>query len=407
MKKIAIIVSNPCVNDSRVLKMAFTGLEAGYETIIFATAAQDIPNFEINKGLKIHRFEWKPAKQLIAKNPILRTINFLSRKMAVGTAKRLVPYFKYFLMKEIFFKSIIEFNPDIIHAHDLITLPTACYIAKITGAKVVYDAHEFERYRFPKLSFLQYHYVSYIEKKYSAFAHTMITVGDMIQEELKKLLNRDDIKVIYNAPRIEKSNENIHNRLQFSADKTIILYVGKVSKGRGIEHVLNALILLPVNYVLVCLGHTVKAYEEDLIRLSEQLNLTSRFILQPPVPENVLVGYIQSAAIGVIPVEPLTMSYKYCMPNKLFELSFANVPIVANKLDNIDLFLKKFHNGVVVDFLNYETLADSILFLAKNRDEYLFNDFSNSELYKKYSWEAQQKKLIEIYKNMLLDKRPT
>ena len=62
------------------------------------------------------------------------------------------------------------------------------------------------------------------------------------------------------------------------------------------------------------------------MNIAEKYKVSSRFTILPPVPYDNVVDYIKEADLGIISVQPVTLSYKYCMPNKLFELSLQMYP---------------------------------------------------------------------------------
>lgn len=63
-KRVAMLVSNPCDPDYRVVKQAETLARAGYEVRVFCTwkAGLGIPIQEVVNGVTYVRREWSPAK---------------------------------------------------------------------------------------------------------------------------------------------------------------------------------------------------------------------------------------------------------------------------------------------------------------------------------------------------------
>lgn len=401
MSKIAVIVSNPCTGDGRVLKMIYAASEAGYDVNVFATLGNNSRPFEIINGIKFHRFQWKPL-EILRKYWFFSLLNKLNKKLATGLMKRLVPFVKYNLFEKAFIDAIIEISPEIIHAHDLICLPVGYVAAFKCKAKLVYDAHELELHRNPPLPILQKLMVGYMENKYGRKADSVITVGQLVGQELAKHLKRSDINIIYNSPVILSSPRNIRSDLRLNINDLLLIYVGKVTEGRGVIDIVNLLPLLP-NIFFATIGPYDKHAKARIEARAKSLGVLSRFRILPPVPSEEVVSYIRGANLGLISVEPITLSYQYCMPNKLFELAFAEIPILSNTLDEIDAFLKQFGNGMITDFNNKISLPYVIYKTIYNYDKYLLNSEKKELLYKIYSWDSQKIKLLDIYKKLAIN----
>ena len=402
-KKIAYIVSNPGVNDARVIKMAKASAKKGYKVYLFGVYKPGFEYYEEIENMKIFRFEWKPLNLLLENSFFLPVINKINKKLFVYFGKKILPYKKYNLFSKIIIEEILKIKPDLIHAHDLICLPVAARAAKELNIPYIYDAHELEIHRNPPLPFFQKNYVKFIEKKYAKDASVVITVGKYVAKELSKHLPNKKIEVIYNSPDIEKTRHKLHNDLNI-VDKKVILYVGKVAMGRGIEDVIKILPNLSNDIVFATVGPVDKRQKELLEKLADNLNVSDRFTILPPVKYNQVVEYIKGADLGLISVQPVTLSYQYSMPNKLFELSFANVPILSNDLDEIKEFIQEHGNGEVIDINDSVKLKFYISKMLKLKEKYLMNNETYQKLYNKYSWEAQLKNLFNIYNDLISSK---
>ena len=139
MSKIAVIVSNPCTGDARVIKMANAAREAGHDVHVFATIGKNTQPYEVKDGVTYHRLEWNPGK-ILRRSLVLSLVNKISKRFCSFLIRAAIPFIKYRLFSNVFAEHIANIKPDIIHAHDLICLPTAFGVKKIHRAKIVYDA---------------------------------------------------------------------------------------------------------------------------------------------------------------------------------------------------------------------------------------------------------------------------
>lgn len=402
MARIAVLVSNPCTSDARVIKMVRAAVQAGHEVHVFGTSRPGVPIFEKKDGVTYHRFEWRPA-QLIASAPPFSWLGKINRLAALIVAKGISPYLKYALFSRVFSEEVANLKPDIVHAHDLICLKAAHDAASVCGAAVVYDAHELEVHRNPPLPFFQKRWVSHVEGKYARRAAVVNTVGRLVGGVLGEHLGRDDINIIYNSPLIQDCSHNIRTDLNLSPAEPLLIYVGKVTTGRGVGEIMAVLPKLD-GVFFATVGPCDETTRRILEQQAERLNVAGRFRILPPVPFEQVVSYIRGADLGVISVEPITLSYRYCMPNKLFELSFANVPIISNKLDEIEQYLAELGNGKVADFENGTSLPYTIARMLQEKENYFLTPEALHTLHDKYSWETQSNRLLAAY-DMVLSKR--
>lgn len=399
MARIAVIVSNPCVADARVIKMARAAAETGHEVHVFATLNDATLPYDNSTEIIYHRLEWRPGQRIIENTP-LRFVAKLNRAVASYLATVLVPFLKYRMFSLTMAEHIAAIKPDIIHAHDLICLPAGYDAAELSGAKLVYDAHELEVHRNPPLPFLQKRFVSYMEYKYGSKAFAVNTVGRLVGEVLKEHLGREDINILYNSPIISPCECHIRTDLGIGESTPLLIYVGKVAAGRGVSEILPLLPKLK-GTIFATVGPCDDKQRQIILKQAKKVGVSDRVRILPPVPFEQVVDYIRGADVGIISVEPVTLSYQYCMPNKLFEMSFANVPIVSNKLDEIEQFLAENGNGEIVDFENKNSLAYAIFKMINEKQRYVMDAERLEALAASYSWQAQKAKLLKIYEKAL------
>jgi glycosyltransferase involved in cell wall biosynthesis len=400
MSRIAYIVSNPCTTDARVTKIAHAAVEAGYEVHMFATLGPGTASYQQLGGITYHRLEWRPSEIMRNESAVLSLLSKVNRKLAAAVIRWLAPFGKYRMFSQVFAPHVATVKPDIVYAHDLICLPAAYDAAQACGARLVYDAHELEVHRNPPLPFVQKRFVSYVEGKYGRKADAVITVGRKVGEVLGEHLGRKDINVIYNSPIIEPCKRNVRSDLGVDRDTPVLLYVGKVTAGRGVGEFLAILPKLR-GVLFATVGPCDDKIRMLLERQADRLGVSARFRILPSVPFEQVVDYIKGADLGIISVEPVTLSYQYCMPNKLFEMSFANVPIISNELDEICEFLEEIGNGEQTDFNNKTTLLYIIGRMLSRKETFKLDERRMLELAAKYSWDAQAAKLSAIYQSLL------
>ena len=84
------------------------------------------------------------------------------------------------------------------------------------------------------------------------------------------------------------------------------------------------------------------------------------------------------------------------MPNKLFEASFAGLPIIAADLAEMSRFIKAHNLGVTYDALDQEACARTIMEVYRNVAAYRKSPEELAEYRAAFSWERQEEKIGRI-----------
>lgn len=97
---------------------------------------------------------------------------------------------------------------------------------------------------------------------------------------------------------------------------------------------------------------------------------------------------------GLCMIDSESLSDYFCLPNKLFEYCFANLPVLASDIPEISRVVKKYDFGIVCSN-NIEYIAKSVEEMSSIKKDYSFRNIEE------LSWKEQEKKLIKNY-NFLL-----
>jgi len=219
--KIANLVFNSFINDSRVLKESISLANGGYYVEVIAHLDKGLNQFEREKNFKIRRF------------------SYLNREESQGIISKLGAYLTYIRLSA---KHCKEF--DIIHCNDLDTLPIAFIVKKFynKNIRVIYDAHEYETERHHQSEFDK-KMLKILERFLLKYVDKMITVSEPIADEYAKLYNIERPTVIYNTPKkIEVEKKDIfREKFNIPKEHIIFLYQGGLQPRRGILEFLRVL----------------------------------------------------------------------------------------------------------------------------------------------------------------------
>jgi glycosyltransferase involved in cell wall biosynthesis len=155
-------------------------------------------------------------------------------------------------------------------------------------------------------------------------------------------------------------------------NQRVILLQGTLSLANSIEHLLEAMTLLPQDTVLVLLGWVSQDYISDIYRRSDSLHIKERVIYIPQVPYRDILYYTIGAHLGIALYKPLDLNRRYNAgaSNKLFEYLSLGIPVVTNDT----LPFREVVDETMVYFANpdsTEDIARAINSALSDREGYL------------------------------------
>lgn len=450
-----MIVPNPCNPDYRVVKQAETLARAGYEIRVYCAVVKptNAKDEEIENAVKYIRRAWSPTQTLKAsvlsrllfwKSPpqapspssYFKTIINHGTEVAgerVSLDQQISPIkamlilrFKWIFRKYIFkhlvyhsFRFVFEeeirkWAPDVIHAHDGISLPLAAKLASKLNAKLIYDSHELETHRTPPLSWAVKKHVQFIEKSYLIKAYQVITVSQKIADYLQNSYGIKRPIVIYNSPpkfpKTQLFDETINprtdvrNETSVGSNKKLLVYTGNITINRGLEQTVDAISEFNKDLKLVeefgeiyfaIVGKGTEEVKNLILKRIMKKGIQGNVFFLDPVPPTDVSRYISTASVSVIPIIPASLSYEYAMPNKFFEAMLAKLPILGSKIYEMSIQIEKHSLGVSFTPGNSSEFITGLVDILRNRGKYIGS--GRQTAIDNFCWEQQEVKLLAIY----------
>ena len=380
MKKVAVFVLNDYVNDSRVIKQV-ESLSSRYTVDVFALNNGDFNKIEQDSS----------NVRVFRKVPYAKPSNFLIKKI-----KQVFVYFQYL------FTSLIVLNKyDIVHCNDLETLPIGM-LGKLLGKlgnrnlKVVYDAHEYET----ETLWMQNKFKKFLAKKLEGFlihyADGVCVVSDGIANEYVRLYNIDKPYLVLNTPKLVTVPKKDFFREKFSISKEmkIFLYQGGLTKGRGIEILLESFYRLGNSkQVIVFMGYG--NLEHEIIKFAAEHD---NIFFHEAVRPDVLLSYTSSADFGISFIEDLCLNYRYCLPNKIFEYMMAGIPVICSNLIEMKNVVNNHNLGLVAKTNDSQGFLESVKLSDSFDYPQLVESISTARTI--FNWEQQEKVIFSMYDNL-------
>jgi glycosyltransferase involved in cell wall biosynthesis len=384
-KKVVSVVLNNFKNDSRVLKENISLQNAGYDVQVVALWEDGVQEKEEIANIPVHRVKLKSKNW--SKNKLMQLIKYFE--------------FLYKVSKE--YKSA-----DILHCNDLNTLPIGFVVKRFYNkeVKIVYDAHEYEINDKPNESRYSIKIKYFIEKFLIRYADRVITVSEAIADEYKKMY--PFIKkpaLVLNTPQYKEiaKKDIFRETFDIPKDTTIFLYQGGLSKGRGIEILLETFKQLSTTQttdnrytnipVIVFMGY---GELEELIKQTSKEYENIYF--HKAVTPDILLDYTSSADFGILFYENNCLNHDYCSPNKMFEYLMAEIPVIVSNLYEMKRLVEDNNIGVVAKKNTPKGLKEAIKEAVKLDKEKLKTNIKNVKTI--YNWENQEKVLLEVYKEL-------
>jgi len=161
------------------------------------------------------------------------------------------------------------------------------------------------------------------------FVDDVLVVCESIAEWYKFRYRGKHINVIYNAPSARSStpalDRDLRAEIGASADDVLFLYLGGLEYGRGIPLLLECFRGQPAHRKLLFIG-----YGSLVNNVKEAARTCGNISYHPAVPSDQVVAVASSADVGICLLDSEALSYRYALPNKLFEYCAAGLPTIVN-----------------------------------------------------------------------------
>lgn len=384
-----MLVWNDFCNDARVLKEAQTLQAAGYRVVVHAlhVSGKTREHEVLNEGIEVCRVRTRRLGLMSAKPEASNGFFSLVRQVM----SRLWAHFSML-------RHLIADKPTVIHAHDVNTLPTAWLASRISGAKLVYDAHEISTSRegYSGLRKL----VGVVEKLLMPSAVATITTTDARAKFFRRAYGVPRPLVLQNRPRLQslKKSTRIRDELALEQQWPIIVYQGGVQSGRGLERLVRAAAQVPNAYFVFIGGGRL---DSNLRAIAIELGLEQRVRFIPTVALADLPSYTASADIGVQPIENTCLNHFTTDSNKLFEYVQAGLPVVASDLPEIRRVIRAHDLGMLVSPGDTSALVAALNALVSNEPLRLRYSVCAAQAAAELSWESQEHELLSLYTRVL------
>jgi glycogen synthase len=248
-------------------------------------------------------------------------------------------------------------STDIVHCHTWYSHLGGCLVKQLTGARLVLTTHSLEPHRPWKVEQLgtAYHASTWIERTAYQNADGVVAVSASMRGDVHDLYGVPDdrIRVIPNGidPEQYRStpDRKVLARYHIDADKPYMLFVGRITRQKGIIHLVNALPYLRAGVqIVLCAGapDTPEIGKEMTDKVEQARRATSNPIIwvQQMLPREDVIPLYSQAALFVCPsvYEPFGIIN--------LEAMACATPVVASAVGGIREVVVPEETGLLVPF---------------------------------------------------------
>jgi glycosyltransferase involved in cell wall biosynthesis len=218
-----------------------------------------------------------------------------------------------------------------INAHSLSVLPLGVLLKFRHRARLIYDTHELETETASSRG-IRRRIGRVVERVLLHFVDETCVVNDAIADWYRRQYRLPHVHVVKNVPYRQSTSRStspspLRESLGIADDHLVFLYQGIIGDGRGVDMLIKAFAAQAADRHLVFMGYGARS--EDVITAA---NRHPNVHYLPAVTPDVLSSYTSGADVGLAIIENISLSYYYCLPNKIFEYLASGLPVIATDL---------------------------------------------------------------------------
>lgn len=245
---------------------------------------------------------------------------------------------------------------DLILANDPDTWPLAQVLAQKTGARLLFDAHEYAPRELEDLlswRITKQAYRTALCRRYLPEADGMLTVCNGIADEYARVFGITRPRVVMNTPSLQNLVPSTT-----SPDRVRMVHHGGASRSRRIETMIRMMDRLDARFTLdLILVPTDASYLKELRAIAKG-NPRVRFPDPVAMPE--IPAKLNSYDLGLYLLEPNSFNNRHALPNKLFEFVQARLAVAIGPSPEMAHLVKNHQLGVISSDFSPEALAASL-----------------------------------------------
>lgn len=229
--------------------------------------------------------------------------------------------------------------------------------------------------------------------------YILVVVKESKDRLLKIKVPNNKITIVSNTPdlkRFFRQAPSFPGNMLLNRGKFLMLYIGLISMGRGIDFVIDALSsLIPKNKNIAFIIVGKGSAEKRLKRKVEELNLAGHIFFEGYVDGKLIPQYIASSDVCLVPY-PKSSHWNNTIPNKLFDYMAMGKPVVVSNIPPMARIVQNEKCGLVFEASNSKDFCRALeqLYSSQIRER-MGNNGANAVL-RKYNWGDDSQRLLAV-----------
>lgn len=395
---VAFLISNGYGPDVRVQKEAHTLAAAGYRVTIVA--------WDREGRFPMHELESTPDALADALGPRTATNESGPRPAAIyrvrvpagyRTGRRLalrIPRYWWAAFGEL-----RRARPDVVHAHDLDTLPLAWWYGKRAGVPVIYDAREY----YPGMVQANVgrtvsRVLEALERALAPRADAVLTVGARLAARLSAM--GAVVTVVPNTqgmcdPRwIDEERGQVRAALGVPDGALLVGYIGQLAPDRLLAPALEAVEALPDVWMVV--GGTGPRAGE----VRHMAEVCSRILPLGQVALSRVAGFVAASDVVYYGLNADDPNSFYFMPNLGFFALAVGRPLMVTPVGEIAEFVLRERCGIVLESATGAAAVDALRRLSENEARVDLARRARRLGESRYNWARTAADLLGVYEGV-------
>ncbi|MCB9189681.1 MAG: glycosyltransferase [Flavobacteriales bacterium] len=362
------------------------------KSICHVTSVHNWDDIRIFKKQCVSLAKYFDKVHLVAPNGPNGTFNGVNVTCVENKYKGRIKRILYFRKQII--NAALKLDADIYQFHDPELLSFVSYF-KRKGKIVIYDSHE----DVPETILTKKWIPSKMIRKvissiFDRFEKRIVRNCDGLISVLPEITNKFTCKhteTIYNYPIIQETKKNRAKSV------TRLIYVGGLTRIRGIKDICEALNHLDSGYELMLVGKWES--EEFRNECHQVVKDSGRLLDKGLVDFETCQTYLETADIGLAMLHKVP-NYMNSLPIKAYEYAINQLPTL---MSDIPYWEKEFKNfAVFTDPLNHQLIAENIRSIKANYQDHLSNVLSFREkIIAGKNWSIEEQKLVVFYRKII------
>lgn len=294
------------------------------------------------------------------------------------------------------YKKAVKLKCDLYHFHDPELIKIGVKLKNL-NYNVIYDVHE----DLPKQIYGKHYlknwmkpivsnFIKYQEDNAAKKFNYVITATVSIKNRFLKI-NKNSFD-INNYPILNE----LSNDIPWSNKNQEICYVGGIARIRGVLEIIKS--LNNKNFKLNLAGEfsSVK-YEAECKNALEWNRVNFLGFLDRKAVKNVY----ENSKIGMVTLYPI-INYLDALPVKMFEYMSAGIPVISSNFPLWKKIVEGNNCGLTVDPKDPKQISSAIeKLLSNDKQAKEMGQNGRKAVEEVYNWEIEEKKLLDIYKEIL------